>query len=139
MEKFQKYCFGVLLVMIYSNISVQAGKEVLHYENCRDFYQLCSQILDSGITSQTSAGTGNISSSGYKENKICFAVNIFLAKKQGGVYKNKTEAFLPIGEKHTLILKNFEKQDKEIYFSQILYFKAKVSKVRNKDYLRVIG
>lgn len=139
MEKFQKYCFGVLLVMIYSNISAQAGKEVLQQEKCRVFYQFCSQILESGIESQPSAETGNTSSCGYKEKKVSFAVPIFSAKKQGYTYKNKTGAFLPFSAKHTLILKNFERKSKEHFFARNLYFKTKVSKVRNKDYLVAIG
>jgi hypothetical protein len=139
MEKFQKYCFGVLLVMIYSNISVQAGKEVLLHQNCREFYQLCGQILESEGESQAFTETCDISPLGYKENKVSFTVNLFLAKKQSNVYKNRAEAFLPLREKHTLILKNYERKSKELLFAQILYFKTKVSKVRNKDYLSVAG
>lgn len=139
MEKFQKYCFGVLLVMIYSNISVQAGKEVLQHENCSEFYQLCSRILKSGIESQASAETGHISSCGYKENKVSFTVNIFSAKKPGRVYNHKAETCFPVSEEYTLVLKNFERTSKEQVFAPILYFKTKVSKVRNKDYLSTIG
>lgn len=139
MEKFQKYCFGVLLVMIYSNISAQTGKEVLHQERCRVFYQFCSQILESGVESQPSAETGNRSSCGYKEKKLSFAVHLFSAKKQGCIYKAKTGAFLPFSTKHTLILKNFDKKSREQLFARNLYFKTKVSKVRNKDYLVAIG
>lgn len=139
MEKFQKYCFGVLLVMIYSNISTQAGKEVLHQERCRVFYQFCRQILESGIESQPSAETGNRSSCRYKEKKVSFAVPIFSVKKQGYIYKNKTGAFLPFSAKHTLILKNFEKKSRDQLFARNLYFKTKVSKVRNKDYLNTAG
>ncbi|WP_294249637.1 hypothetical protein [uncultured Chryseobacterium sp.] len=138
MEKFQKYCFGVLLVIIYSNISAQTGKEVLHQERCRVLYQFCSQILESGIESQTSAETSNRSSCGYTE-KADSAANILSAKKQGCIYKNKAEAFLPAGTEHALILKNFERKSREQRFARNLYFKTKVSKVRNKDYLSTIG
>jgi len=139
MEKFQKYCFGVLLVIIYSNISVQAGKEILQHEDYKEFYQLCSQILESGIESPASAEIDDISSYRHKEITGHFTVNIFSGKKQGSVYNNIPEAACLSIEKHSLLLKNFEKQGNENRFAGILYFKTKVSKVRNKDYLSAIG
>jgi hypothetical protein len=48
MEKFQKYCLSVLLVIICSNISAQVINGSVENEDCRQLYEFYHQILNHG-------------------------------------------------------------------------------------------
>jgi hypothetical protein len=143
MEKFHKYCLSVLLVIICSNISAQISSGNAESEDCKQLYELYHQILNHHETGLerfcTEGNAGQNLRIGQKQNAVDLLKNISQGKGYRNFNKNKSESGVFQEEKYTLLLKNFEKQDKEIYFSQILYFKTQVSKVRNKDYLSVLG
>lgn len=143
MEKFHKYCLSVLLVIICSNISAQAGNGSIKSEDCKKLYEIYNQFLSQGCeTSQDSClkekPTHNFTIN-HKQNAIDLVEKFFSGKQQNNFYKNKSGADFSEKEKHDQLLKNFEKSGKENLLADILYFKTKVSKVRNKDYLSAIG
>uniref|UniRef100_UPI0030194BD3 hypothetical protein n=1 Tax=Chryseobacterium sp. VD8 TaxID=3081254 RepID=UPI0030194BD3 len=61
------------------------------------------------------------------------------SKQKNNFQQNKAGADFSEKEKHDQLLKNFEKNSRETLFAEILYFKTRVSKVRNKDYLDVVS
>jgi hypothetical protein len=143
MEKFQKYCLSVLLVIICSNISAQVINGSVENEDCRQLYEFYHQILNHG--GKTSEGFCPKASQtvrlaiNKKQKAVDLIGKIFCVKTQNHSYHNRTRAELSEKEKHTQLLQNFEKNSKDNLFASILYFKAKVSKIRNKDYLSVIS
>ncbi len=143
MEKFHKYCLSVLLVIICSNISAQISNGNAECEDCKQLYELYHQILNHHDTeSEKVYAEGNAGQNfgiSQKQNAIDLIGKIFKERESRTFHKNTSGADFSQQEKHTLILKNFERKSKEHFFAQILYFKTKVSKVRNKDYLNAIG
>ncbi len=143
MEKFQKYCLGVLLVIICSNVTAQATICHVESESCEQLYELYSRILSQG-------GSKTLQEFGVKKKSDCQSANIHGQKAGDLIGKmlfekdhqhshiNTIGAYLSEIEVHKQLLQNFEKNNKEHSFADILYFKSKVSKVRNKDYLEVI-
>jgi hypothetical protein len=143
MEKFHKYCLSVLLVIICSNISAQVSNGSIKSEDCKQLYDIYNRILGhecEGLQEfcLKDAPIRNFAI-GHKQNAIDLIEKFFSGKQQNNSYKNKSEADFSEKEKHNQLLKNFEKNSKESLFADILYFKTKVSKVRNKDYLSVIS
>lgn len=142
MEKFQKYCLSVLLVIICSNISAQTGNGSVESDDCR-LYEIYNQFLNHECeASQKSCikeKTGHNFAIHQKQNAIDSIGRIFPEKGKHYSYKNKTEGVFSEKEKHNLLLKNFENSRKENLLADISYFKTKVTKVRNKDYLNLIG
>lgn len=143
MEKFHKYCLSVLLVIICSNISAQINNGNAESEDCKQLYELYHQILNhhgedpSGVS--VNERSGQNFGIGQRQNAINLLRDVFQGKEYRNFNKNKSEPGVLRKEKYSLLLENFEKQSKEQFFARILYFKTKVSKVRNKDYLSVIG
>lgn len=142
MEKFQKYCLSVLLVIICSNISAQINNGSLENEDCR-FYEIYNQFLNHECESSQEFCVKEKARPSFaihhKQNIIDIVGKSFFEKQQCRSCKNKVEVNFSEKEKHNLLLKNFEKSSKENLFAKILYFKAKVTKVRNKDDLNSIG
>ncbi len=144
MEKFQKYCLGVLLVIICSNVSAQASSTAcFENEDCRQLYELYQQILNPDCSTSQKLCVK-------EEQKVHLAIsrrqnaseligNIFCSEKQTHYYQDKAESGLFRKQEHSQALKNFEKNSQAYAFTDILYFKAKVSKIRNKDYLMVMS
>ncbi|WP_415324501.1 hypothetical protein [Chryseobacterium sp. MMS23-Vi53] len=143
MEKFHKYCLSVLLVIICSNISAQISNGTVESEDCKQLYELYNQILnhDCEVTRQlcVKENSRHNFAINQKQNAIDLIGKIFPEKAKENPYHNKTGANFSEKEKHSLLLKNFEKNRKDNLFAAILYFKSKVSKIRNKDYLELIG
>ncbi|KAA0127478.1 hypothetical protein FY557_12720 [Chryseobacterium sp. SN22] len=142
MEKFHKYCLSVLLVIICSNISAQISSGNAESEDCKQLYELYHQMLNHHDTGSEKVCEGNAGQNfgiSQKQNAIDLIGKIFKEHESRTFHKNTSEAGFSQQEKHTLILKNFERKSKEPFFARILYFKTKVSKVRNKDYLNIIG
>ncbi|MDQ8142539.1 hypothetical protein [Chryseobacterium sp. CFS15] len=135
MEKFHKYCLSVLLVIICSNISAQISSGNLKSEDCKQLYEIYNQFLNSKdshalekiFLNEKSRRKFAISD---KQNAVDLLRNLFSKKNQ----KHSDTAFSE-KEKHCQILINFLKESKENVFAEVLYFKSKVSKIRNKDYL----
>ncbi|WP_312074941.1 hypothetical protein [Chryseobacterium sp.] len=142
MEKLHKYCLSVLLVIICSNISAQINNGNLETEDCRKLYELYHQILNQDVEAcENLCVKGNFksnSSISKKQNAIDLIGKIFPSKNENFPYKNKSGNDFSVSEKDDQILKSFEEKSKNKSLAQILYFKTKVSKVRNKDYLEVL-
>lgn len=143
MEKFHKYCLSVLLVIICSNISAQVSNGTSESEDCKQLYELYNQILnhDFEASQEFCANEKQVHHLAihHKGNAADLIGKIFSGKKCYYSYKNKSGVGFSEKEKHLQLLKNFEKASKENLFTEILYFKTKVSKVRNKDYLDIVG
>lgn len=143
MEKFHKYCLSVLLVIICSNISAQINNGNAESEDCKQLYELYHQILhqhDEGAEKvYTEGNAGQYFGISQKRNAIDLIGTIFKVYEGKTFYKHTLQADFSQKKKHALILKNFERKNRELFFAKILYFKTKVSKVRNKDYLSKIG
>lgn len=143
MEKFHKYCLSVLLVIICSNISAQISNGNIESEDCKQLYELYNRILNHGCEASQEICLKESPRHNFainqKQNAIDLIGKIFSGKQQNNSYHNKTGTDFSEKEKHDQLLKNFEKISKENLFAEILYFKTKVSKVRNKDYLSVLG
>lgn len=143
MEKFQKYCLSVLLVIICSNISAQISSGNLRSEDCKQLYEIYNQFLNSKeshalekiFLNEKSRRKFAISD---KQNAIDLLGNIF-SKKNKNYSHHKTGIAFSEKERHCQILINFLKESKENIFAEVLYFKSKVSKIRNKDYLDLVA
>lgn len=143
MEKLHKYCLSVLLVIICTNISAQINNGSLESDDCQQLYRLYSQILHQD--QEASYGfyihkrsVRNVAIS-HKENAVDLIGRNYPDQDQKFSFKNKYGADIAEKQKHQLLLYNFEKSSKENLFAANLYFKTKVSKVRNKDYLGTIS
>jgi len=143
MEKFQKYCLSVLLVIICSNISAQASNGSIKSEDCKKLYEIYSQILghECEISQEFCLKEKSICcfAISHKQNAVDLIEKFFSGKQKESPNKNKFGGDSSEKEKHRQLLKNFENSSKNHLFIAILYFKTKVSKVRNKDYLSVIS
>lgn len=142
MEKFQKYCLSVLLVIICSNISAQISSGNLRSEDCKQLSEIYNQFLNSKESHALEKIFLNEKSRrkfaiNDKQNAIDLLGNIFSKKNQNYSY-HKTDITFSEKEKHCQILINFLKESKENIFAEVIYFKSKVSKIRNKDYLDVV-
>ncbi|KQT22172.1 hypothetical protein ASG31_02180 [Chryseobacterium sp. Leaf404] len=137
MEKFQKYCLSVLLVIISSNISAQVSNGTIKSEDCTQLYEMYSQYLNSKACNALEKKVLNINakrrlSINDKKN----AADILGYKNQHVLYPEFENRF-STQEKHHQVLINFFNKNK--YFAEVLDLEIKVSKIRNKDYLDVIG
>lgn len=142
MEKFQKYCLSVLLVIICSNISAQISSGNLRSEDCKQLSEIYNQFLNSKESHALEKIFLNEKSRrkfaiNDKQNAIDLLGNIFSKKNQNYSY-HKTCITFSEKEKHGQILINFLKESKENIFAEVIYFKSKGSKIRNKDYLDVV-
>lgn len=142
MEKLHKYCLSVLLVIICSNISAQIGNGSLENDDCKQLYRLYHQILSQeheffGELCISKRSVRNFAI-GHKENAIDLIGRGFSEHNQNICFKSKFGGyFVNDHEKHFLLLYYYEKSSKDNLFAGILYLKAKVSKIRNKDYLHL--
>ncbi|PTT75559.1 MULTISPECIES: hypothetical protein [unclassified Chryseobacterium] len=143
MEKFHKYCLSVLLVIICSNISAQISNGTAESEDCKQLYELYNRILNQGCEDLQETCTKenpvqNITIN-QKHPAIDLIGKIFFHKQKHNFHHDKTGTDFSEKEKHDQLLKNFEKNSRETLFAEILYFKTRVSKVRNKDYLDAVS
>jgi len=142
MEKLHKYCLSVLLVIICSNISAQATNGTTESEDCKQLYELYNQILNHDFKAPREfCPEKKAHNLAIHDKRIAADLigKICSGKNCEHSYKNKSETDFSNTERYNQLLKNFEKNSKENLFAEILYFKTKVSKVRNKDDLELIG
>lgn len=143
MEKFHKYCLSVLLVIICSNISAQISGGTAESEDCKQLYELYNRILnqDCEDLQETCTKENPVQNKTISQNHpaVDLIGKIFPNKQKNNFQQNKTGTDFSEKEKHDQLLKNFEKNSRETLFAEILYFKTRVSKVRNKDYLDVVS
>lgn len=142
MEKLHKYCLSVLLVIICSNISAQVSNGTIKSEDCKQLYEIYNQFLNAKdgkalekiVLNKNSKRKFAISD---KKNAEDILGNSLYKTKQSSSYHKAINGFSE-KEKHHQDLINFLKDSKGNSFAEILYFKSKVSKIRNKDYLDTI-
>ncbi|WP_294299635.1 hypothetical protein [uncultured Chryseobacterium sp.] len=143
MEKFHKYCLSVLLVIICSNISAQISNGTAESEDCKQLYELYNRILNQDCEDLQETCTKENPAQNITINQKHHAIDligkIFSNKQKNNFHHNKAGTDFPEKEKHDQLLKNFEKDSRKNLFAEVLYFKTKVSKVRNKDYLDVVS
>lgn len=141
MEKFHKYCLSVLLVIICSNIPAQSTTcptENNDYAQLCDVYKTilgihCGEIGKEQYGPEKTNGFITI----HQREKASESFNrIFsIIRYKAGFQTDYPENILSENEQHDHILRNFENHSKHFGFAGIIYFKTKVSKIRNKDYL----
>lgn len=140
MEKFQKYCLSVLLVIIYNNISAQVNNGSIEIDDCKKLYEIyhkflhtqgCGGTMDFAIQKINAEYTAI----GQKQKATdAFAGSISEKRQNSGHYFYlETQGFA--SGKHDKVLENFKRQSKEYRFAENTKLKSKVSKIRNKDYL----
>ncbi|UZT96196.1 hypothetical protein ODZ84_13270 [Chryseobacterium fluminis] len=142
MEKFQKYCLSVLLVIICSNVSAQIGHGSADHEDYKKLYEFYTKLLISQdcqkaqqLSAQKKVGHFAIHQ---KQNAADLIENIFPNRQNNHSFYKLWLIDLE-EERDCRILYNFEKLGKQHGFAEIISFKSKVSKVRNKDYLEAIS
>lgn len=141
MEKFQKYCLSVLLVIICGNISAQIINGSIEPNEYKKLCEIYTQLLNSQYSEATHEACVTKKTKFYhpihhKQNVIGVIGKTVSAKEYG---KNDNNAvFCFVRERHTIVLGNFENNYQNAA-TGTLYFKTKVSKIRNKDYLDLLG
>ncbi|MDV7696506.1 hypothetical protein N6B72_06185 [Chryseobacterium soli] len=140
MEKFQKYCLSVLLVIIYNNISAQVNNGSIEIDDCKKLYEIYHKFLhtqgcDGTMDFAIQKINAEYTSIGQKQNATdAFAGSISEKRQNSGHNFYLETSGLPNG-KHDKVLENFKRQSKEYRFAYHIELKSKVSKIRNKDYL----
>lgn len=141
MEKFQKYCLSVLLVIIYNNISAQVNNGSIEIDDCKKLYEIyhkflhtqgCDGTLDFAIQKINAEYTAI----GQKQKAAdAFAGQISEKRKASNDYNFPLATAGFANGKYDKVLENFKRQNKEYSFAENIELKSKVSKIRNKDYL----
>jgi len=143
MERFQKYCLSVLLVIICSNISAQIHNGCIENEDRQklcEFYKKFLGFRDCNATDFSSDRKKEyFNTIHHSQNASDIIGKIFSERQSEKSYHNKAGHVDFKSEKDIQILKNFEKISKDNGFTETTYFKSKVSKIRNKDYLNLIS
>jgi len=143
MEKFQKYCLSVLLVIISTNISAQVSNGTFKNDNCKQLQEFYSRILNSADINALEKARVNVNSRrkfsiSYRENADGLLGDFLFNTVQKYTCQNY-ENQLSVSTKHNQLLKNFIKSNNRNLQTGNLYFKNKVSKIRNKDYLDTVS
>lgn len=133
MEKFQKYCLSVLLVIICSNISAQVNSNSPEKEYCEELCEFYTNFLYFQISEI------HYSEIHHRRDAGDIIGKTFFEKQSGKFHNSKFGNIGFYGEKDAENLENFEKTIKENSFAGTVYFKSKVSKIRNKDYLDLVS
>jgi glycine betaine/choline ABC-type transport system substrate-binding protein len=139
MDKFHKYCLSVLLVIICSNISAQINNGTLGSDDYKKLCEVYSKFLNSQDCKESREfcvrkKTIQLNAIHQKQNAVDIA-EIFSGNHHSDSHKEKFGSNGFENGKYDKILENFEKNSKEYGFAEMEYFKSKVSKIRNKDYL----
>lgn len=141
MEKFQKYCLSVLLVIIYNNISAHVKNGTVESDDCKRLWEVYSQFLSSQDCSESVIFLAEAKADHYcslnQKQKAVDAIGAKSPQAQSHIsfYKDSLGLFFIGNAQHNKYLKNFQQQSKGYDFAEYIYFKSKVSKIRNKDYL----
>lgn len=139
MDKFHKYCLSVLLVIVCSNVSGQINHESIKSEAYKEFYEIYSQFFSDQC--EVSQEICLIEKSirkfaiNHKQNATDSIGDSICRKFHKLSYNKKLKINFSEEYKHSKALENFEKQSKLNDFAENIYFKSKVAKIRNKDYL----
>ncbi|RKS96736.1 hypothetical protein [Chryseobacterium defluvii] len=141
MEKFQKYCLSVLLVIICGNISAQIINGSIGPNEYKKLCEIYTQLLDCQNSENTQESCSAKKTKYYhtihhKQNVIAVIGKSVSEKQFGKIYQDAGFCFG--NEREDVVLENFESRNKKSSLGT-LYFKTKVSKIRNKDYLNLLG
>lgn len=140
MEKFQKYCLSVLLVIIYNNISAQVNNGSIEIDDCKKLYELYHKFLHTqGCDGKMNFAIQKIhteySAIGQKQKATDAFGGSISEKRQNSGHNFSLEISGFANGIHDKVLENFKRQSKKYSFAQHTELKSKVSKIRNKDYL----
>lgn len=140
MEKFQKYCLSVLLVIISTNISAQISNGTVKSEDCTVLYEIYNQFLSSGqceaLEKTVLNGNSKRRFSISEKQNAADLFSSFNTQNKNNLHKAEIRFS---EEKHNQLLTVFLKENKKNFIADILYLKSKVSKIRNKDYLNTVS
>lgn len=144
MEKFQKYCLSVLLVIICGNISAQISNDSVENIDCKKLHEIYNRLLnfqecDASLEFITKEKKVHYHAIHHKQNAGDTIERAFSGKKHINFYSGKSGIIHSENSRHSKTLENFERNSKGNNFTEKGYFKSKVSKIRNKDYLDLIG
>ncbi|MEI7488207.1 MAG: hypothetical protein WCJ72_12500 [Chryseobacterium sp.] len=143
MEKFQKYCLSVLLVIICNNISAHVRNGTVESDDCKRLWEVYSKFLGTQHCDQSLEFLAKKKTTDYcalsKKQKAVDAIGENIFRIQHHNFYNDFELNYSQKNKHNKNLENFERQIKDYDFVENIYFTTKVSKVRNKDYLDLIS
>ncbi len=136
MEKFHQYCLSVLLVIVCSNISGQVTDESIKSENCTEIHgQFVNYKGETPREFSLKEKSTRRSLTGYKQKAIDLVGHFFSGKHQSSSYYKNLAAVFYRKDKNHKLLEDFERQGRHKAFAANIYFKRKVAKIRNKDYL----
>lgn len=143
MEKFHKYCLSVLLVIICSNISAQVNNGSLGSDDYKKLCEVYSKFLNSQDCKESHEfcvrkKTVQLNAIHQKHNAVDI-VERLSGSHHSDFHKGNFGLNGFENGKYDKILENFEKNSKQYEFAETEYFKSKVSKIRNKDYLEAIS
>jgi len=142
MDKFQKYCLSVLLVIICGNISAQTGNASTQNIECKKLQEIYSRFLNFQECNDSCGSEVCKKPAYYHSIHHSYAaidlLRIFPLKKQTNPYHNQSGLLYSGKEKQNTTL-NIEGGSKENSFTVADYLKSKVSKIRNKDYLDLMA
>ncbi|KPH11961.1 hypothetical protein [Chryseobacterium sp. ERMR1:04] len=144
MEKFQKYCLSVLLVIICNNISAHVHNGTIESDDCKRLREVYSKFLGTQDYDQVFEFLAKKKTSEYctlnQKQKVFDAIGeTIVPNHHHNFYNDYLGLNYSQRNKHNKNLENFERQNKEYNFVENIYFTSKVSKVRNKDYLDLIS
>ncbi|SDQ48111.1 hypothetical protein SAMN05421664_1761 [Chryseobacterium soldanellicola] len=144
MEKFHKYCLSVLLVIICSNISAHVNNGTLGSEDYKKLCEVYSKFLNSQNGKESREfcvrkKTIQYNAIHQKQNAADIAEIFSGLRHNSGFLKENFGLYGLENGKYDKILENFEKNSKTYSFAETEYFKSKVSKIRNKDYLEKVS
>jgi len=139
MEKFHQYCLSILLVISCGNISAHSNNESMKNVDFKQFCEIYNQFLKLECATSQAFFLKEKSikkfAVNYKQNAIDVLGNFNLGDHKDNSCHRKFQVIISQQGKHNRILENFEKQSKQNDFAENIYFKSKVAKIRNKDYL----
>ncbi|WP_370896596.1 hypothetical protein [Chryseobacterium gossypii] len=139
MERIHKYCLSILLVMICSNISAHIGNIAVENEDYKKLCEVYSKLLNSRNCKEKQEKQALYFTIHQKQKALALIGKIFSGKPYRNFYTGKQGLIGSVACGHDEVLKNFEKQGNECGFPEDEHFKSKVSKIRNKDYLDLMG
>lgn len=141
MEKFQKYCLSVLLVIMYSNAPGQISNDSVERNECIRLCEVINTFLDfSNYNENFSVEKKKITCKAIHQRLQAADVAAIAGLRHDSGFnysKFKTVGFE--FTKYDKALGTFEKNSKPYGFAESIHFKSKVSKIRNKDYLDLVS
>ncbi|MCY0969724.1 hypothetical protein [Chryseobacterium wangxinyae] len=134
MENFHKYCLSVLLVIVCSNVSAHSNNGCIKSLDYKHFYEIYNEFLKNDCGKSLEFCLREKSIGNFTKTKAVEVSENCNVEQNNSLHNQKSIHFSK-DDIYYKILKNFEKQSKQNDFAENIYFKSKVAKIRNKDYL----